>query len=594
TAKVTFFIYTHTFLLLCLVFPIRSVRPASVFPQQAAQWRMAGSERAKPSAPACCTFGRKRLSSPPTSETTRRIALSDNAKMRKLTTIGICVLLALLAAAGAWYAHDRRGGAMLRQAEALMGTNPDSARQVLEQYAPARHLRGEHQARYALLLTQARFKTYQPTDNDSLIRIAVDYYAHSSDSLRKAWSCFYAGRTYMDLHEKKQSLSFFQQTATALEGTKNYKLPSLLYYYWGMLLRDQYPYEESIKKLQCALRYDWLRSDTVDAIYTMTEIALGHMYTRDYTQAIKLLQETILLSEKKNPRMLALLYHRLSLALKMDMQYEDALYYIQKALEHTTATDTNKEIRLDIKGDILAQLGMYDSAAVYVDQRHRNDIYSRAHYQYEKAQIEEGLGHYQQALQYMKCYSSYKDSIEKKEKEQALMELQKKYDYSRVENENMRLKAEKQKRTTTFLCLLTGLTILLFILYVVHVKHNKQKEHIIQIQQKQIIEVRSKLQQQMAEIQNQEIIIKGQKEILENYEKKDALLRNELQNKLKQLEDAQKEQENLRNKILLADDVFQFIENVKSMGKKEKEKCMSSILLSPKQLDGLLSLMDLC
>lgn len=175
--------------------------------------------------------------------------------MRKLTTIGICVLLALLAAAGAWYAHDRRGGAMLRQAEALMGTNPDSARQVLEQYAPARHLRGEHQARYALLLTQARYKTYQPTDNDSLIRIAVDYYAHSSDSLRKAWSCFYAGQVYRDLNEPQTAVRYFHQAATAGEGKADERFLHLLYFHWGTLLQDIKPYEESVRLLNKALQY---------------------------------------------------------------------------------------------------------------------------------------------------------------------------------------------------------------------------------------------------------------------------------------------------------------------------------------------------
>ena len=498
--------------------------------------------------------------------------------MRKLTTTGICVLLALLAAAAVWYAHDRRGGAMLRQAEALMGTNPDSARQVLEQYAPARHLRGEHQARYALLLTQARFKTYQPTDNDSLIRIAVDYYTHSSDSLRKAWSCFYAGRTYMDLHEKKQSLSFFQQTATALEGTKNYKLPSLLYYYWGMLLRDQYPYEESVKKLQCALRYDWLRSDTVDAIYTMTEIALGHMYTRDYTQAIKLLQETILLSEKKNPRMLALLYHRLSLALKMDMQYEDALYYIQKALEHTTATDTNKEIRLDIKGDILAQLGMYDSAAVYVDQRHRNDIYSRAHYQYEKAQIEEGLGHYQQALQYMKCYSSYKDSIEKKEKEQALMELQKKYDYSQVENENIRLKAEKQSLLIAFLIPVTIALAALFACIILYRLLQKMKRW-------------SFLQKEKTARQH-EIKYANLQALLTEYSKREMDLQESISHSKKQMEHYVRQQKYIKEKYLADCDVRPLLKQRIARMEEGKGSKASERILSADELARLLITTD--
>ena len=48
---------------------------------------------------------------------------------------------------------------MLVAADSMMWSNPDSALLVLEQIPDSRELRGEERALYALLLTQARYKS---------------------------------------------------------------------------------------------------------------------------------------------------------------------------------------------------------------------------------------------------------------------------------------------------------------------------------------------------------------------------------------------------------------------------------------------------
>lgn len=60
-------------------------------------------------------------------------------------------------------------------AEGLMDSAPDSSLYIL-QNIPHKELLGEDKALYALLMTQAAFKNHEPTNSDSLINIAVDYY----------------------------------------------------------------------------------------------------------------------------------------------------------------------------------------------------------------------------------------------------------------------------------------------------------------------------------------------------------------------------------------------------------------------------------
>ena len=58
---------------------------------------------------------------------------------------------------------------MLVAADSMMWSNPDSALLVLEQIPDSRELRGEERALYALLLTQARYKSCVLLENDSLL-----------------------------------------------------------------------------------------------------------------------------------------------------------------------------------------------------------------------------------------------------------------------------------------------------------------------------------------------------------------------------------------------------------------------------------------
>ncbi|MGN0036866.1 MAG: hypothetical protein ACI36X_06590 [Bacteroidaceae bacterium] len=498
--------------------------------------------------------------------------------MRKLTTIGICVLLALLAAAAAWYAHDRRGGAMLRQAEALMGTNPDSARQVLEQYAPARHLRGEHQARYALLLTQARFKTYQPTDNDSLIRIAVDYYAHSSDSLRKAWSCFYAGRTYANRQEKSRALRCYQQAASAATNTSDYKFQSLLYFYWGSILQSQYPHTEGLEKFEESLRFDWLREDTLGAVATLEEIAWSHAYNTDFNQSVDCLQKALSYTHANDTSTLEDIYQRFGIILHLGGRYNEALRYINLSLQYTSADPRFQTTKLFTKGIILNSLEQYDSVSYYISQRKWENHYDRANYQREMARLKNGQGKYAEAYQWMSQYSESKDSIYHHENQYSLVQLQKLYDYSRVENENMRLKAEKQSLLLAFLIPVTIALAAMFACIVMYRLLQKMKRW-------------SFLQKEKTARQH-EMKYANLQALLTEYSKREMDLQESISHSKKQMEHYVRQQKYIKEKYLADCDVRPLLKQRIARMEEGKGTKASERILSADELARLLITTD--
>lgn len=82
----------------------------------------------------------------------------------------------------------------LQKAELLMEKHPDSALYFLKQIEHPEALIEAEYANYCLLMTEATDKNKLKLTSDSLITEAVNYFKHSSDSVKKAKSYYYLGR----------------------------------------------------------------------------------------------------------------------------------------------------------------------------------------------------------------------------------------------------------------------------------------------------------------------------------------------------------------------------------------------------------------
>lgn len=87
---------------------------------------------------------------------------------------------------------------LLLSADSLMEIYPDSALSILESISSPQKLPRADRALYALLLTQARHKNYIALGDDSLIKMAVEYYGDKKKSVRAAKAHCYWGATYLE------------------------------------------------------------------------------------------------------------------------------------------------------------------------------------------------------------------------------------------------------------------------------------------------------------------------------------------------------------------------------------------------------------
>ncbi|MDE6535903.1 MAG: helix-turn-helix transcriptional regulator [Muribaculaceae bacterium] len=112
--------------------------------------------------------------------------------MPKIAIIFITLVCALMAGCRKSPVNEQ-----LDLAEALMEHQPDSALIILEEI-DGQTLRGETQARHALLLSQAYDKNYIDLTSDSLISIAVNYFSYSDDEYHQMMAYHYRASIYLN------------------------------------------------------------------------------------------------------------------------------------------------------------------------------------------------------------------------------------------------------------------------------------------------------------------------------------------------------------------------------------------------------------
>lgn len=95
----------------------------------------------------------------------------------------------------------------LREAESIMTEHPDSALVMLENIPPQELTDRHSRALYALLLTQARSKSYITETDDSLISTAVSYFEESGDDRRLMLALHYFGELNFNNKDYPRSLT---------------------------------------------------------------------------------------------------------------------------------------------------------------------------------------------------------------------------------------------------------------------------------------------------------------------------------------------------------------------------------------------------
>ena len=188
----------------------------------------------------------------------------------------------------------------LAHAERIMNAHPDSALQLLRAIDAPHKLRGKERADYALLFTQAQHKNYIDEKNDSLINIAVDYYADRSNSNKKFLSYFYKGIIHYNASQYITALHALTEAEALTNSFKNDYYIGLMYAQMGYIYYEYYDYPKSIEVFKLANKHFQKANKIQHQVYSMFSQSRSYRCMFLYEKSDSLYHLTLAEAQKIN------------------------------------------------------------------------------------------------------------------------------------------------------------------------------------------------------------------------------------------------------------------------------------------------------
>ncbi len=355
----------------------------------------------------------------------------------------------------------------LVRADSLKYTNRQKGLEILESIDAARLKGNANKAYYALLISESRYRNNVPVKNDSLIKVAVDYYTKSNEQELAVRSLISASCIYRELGDLDLSISTIQKAADRAKVITDKQLLYMLYFNWGMIMQEEKPFDKSIECFSKAKQYAEELNDTAFVIHALREIGFSYLLKSDYKTGQRYLQESLQLANKIHDAILIAPLNLFLAQIENTMgNYKDALKDANNTQKYILVLDKPDRLYC-LKGYIFLNMNKLDSAEYYI-HRGENDnfIYARAVTQKQLSQLCEKRGNLKAALQHSRNYAELVDSIRELQTDKKVMRLQQRYDYSKIEAERDRLEIASQRQQIYILVLALAIVIAVGVSYI--------------------------------------------------------------------------------------------------------------------------------
>lgn len=373
----------------------------------------------------------------------------------------------------------------LLAADSMMWSCPDSALSLLEQIPSSRKLKRSDRALYALLMTQARYKSCVLLENDSLIQIAVRYYRNTEDKERLAESYFYSGCVHVEKRELPDAIALFLKSLDELAENKDSLFAAMVYSHLGDCYKEQDLYSTARGMYKEGYNL-CMKRDSARACYALRDIGNTFLLEYQLDSALLYYQESLRIAiYLQNAELSSLIYKNMAGLYNEQGQYAEAESNISKALPYLVGEDYMSAC--SIKGDILSHLGKNDSAIYYWSLATTSpNIYTKVSSYNCLYQQYKQFRNWENATLYADSFLVFYDSIHAMNERS---ELDKLMDNYLVELHKHRLTIRQQKVTAILVAVFLLLTSVLIILYLW--KDRNQKKKYMALQQR-LMENRAK------------------------------------------------------------------------------------------------------
>ena len=395
----------------------------------------------------------------------------------------------------------------LVQADSLMQQSPDSALQFLQKIEPEELKSLEDRAYYALLVTQVRDKNFILHTNDSLIRIAIQYYDSIKDVSMQAKAYCYWGCIWRDKSDPSQALEKFFTAISYAKKVTDYQLAGYIYnnianLYYSQQLNNQ---ADSIYLITEKIAIQ--QKDSILLVDALSQRGLIDIKKGDYHEAEKKLLYALEISRHSNIQsLIAKTAYSLSLLYGRMNFKEKAIEFAKLSVDNQRNLNMLYRAYL-VLGDAYYKTMQYDSATIYLNRGlYSKDHSTKAGIYMRLADIAQKQGELEKALEMERKYSAYLDSAQQKRQSNAIVTTEKNILIQRKQLEY------KTNLNQSYYYMIIGIIFFLLLFFILWKMHKKE---VINLKQKEI-ELNKRLEELL--LQKNEQIDFLQKEIeLHNY-----------------------------------------------------------------------------
>ena len=420
--------------------------------------------------------------------------------MIRKNSILLTLLFTVAVAAILTSCYDLKSRERLARAQILLEEEyADSAANALDSIKSPKKMGKEYYMQYVVTNAQAKYKAYREVKNDTAVMEAVRYYEKQKNNpTRIAMANYSAGVVLIEQADYQAALKYLKHAAEAVANTGNNKLQGLIYSNIGYLYNLQLLNKEAVAYYKLADN-SFLRSGSSEnRLHSLNSIATNFLILNQmdsalyyYTQAEKMA------TASKNHYLLATVLNNKSIIFRERGQYQSALGELNKLTVLSLDTPLRNKQDLNLAKSY-QKLGQQDSLKIYVDKVVTNadlsdDLYYKASVYSFLSELENSRNNYQKAMEYLELRNENALAILEQNQSGALIEAEKKYDYTYHKNQ-----AERAKHTNRQLLLFFIIAGLLFVLFVVWWTERQKIKRLHIESGKKIMEYR----QQQQELEN--------------------------------------------------------------------------------------------
>ena len=400
--------------------------------------------------------------------------------MRRVIVIGLLLLLAMTACQG----PQREARQMVRRAERLFGTDPDSTVRLIDSVLrmPAYFEEGKRMD-IAMLQAEALFgdrddREISPLMDDEFfddkpflttspeLERAADYYARKKKFDKAAHAALYSGFVQQHYGEKTHAMQSFKDAERYGGMAKDSLAVARAEYKMGKMLLEDGIEQEALAQLKKA--EEFFGSCLVGTSFVQNSIAGCYMLLGDYENAELYLRQSLLNARKCHVgRVERKAINNYGVLYQLQGKYEQAV----ACLKQNSSNSNHDEKRLFLLnlnlGDVYFYEERMDSAAY-----HYNQVDSLLPFIQVKperkvsaykslSRFSEKLGDEAKALEYRKKYESELYDVMTLNREQAVYQIQRQYDYETLQK-TMNIKMIRRQRLIIVLSIAVVLVLLAF------------------------------------------------------------------------------------------------------------------------------------